>query len=109
MCGSSSERTAPDSPCPETYSQYPATEPNESRVRSVNGSGSGLDLADESIEKHRKLRFFQEFFGYYRAVEVFKDKGGWEHEAQYLIRDADLLVDTRNRYKGVTSSKIVRL
>jgi len=27
-------------------------------------------LADESIEKQRKLRFFQEFFGYHRAVEI---------------------------------------
>lgn len=50
-------------------------------------------LADDSIEKHRKLRFFQEFFGYTRAVDVFKDQGGWKHEAQYLVRDADLLVE----------------
>jgi hypothetical protein len=50
-------------------------------------------LADDSIEKHRKLRFFQEFFGYHRALDVFKDKSGWQHEAQYLIRDADLFVE----------------
>jgi len=50
-------------------------------------------LADGDIEKHRKLRFFQEFFGYHRAVDVFKDQGGWKYEAQYLIRDADLLVE----------------
>jgi len=50
-------------------------------------------LADDSIEKHRKLRFFQEFFGYHRAIEVFKDKPGWQHEVQYLVRDADLFVE----------------
>ncbi len=50
-------------------------------------------LSDGSIEKHCKLRFFQEFFGYPRAVDVFKDKGGWGNEVQYLIRDADLLVE----------------
>lgn len=50
-------------------------------------------LSDDSIEKHRKLRFFQEFFGYHRAVDVFKDKGGWKLEVQYLVRDADLLVE----------------
>ncbi len=50
-------------------------------------------LADDSIEKHRRLRFFQEFFGYHRAIDVFKDKGGWPLEVQYLVRDADLLVE----------------
>lgn len=50
-------------------------------------------LSDNSIEKHQPLRFFQEFFGYHRAVDVFKDKGGWQHEVQYLVRDADLFVE----------------
>jgi hypothetical protein len=50
-------------------------------------------LADKAIEKHRKLRFFQEFFGYHRAVDVFKDRGGWNLEVQYLVRDADMLVE----------------
>ncbi len=50
-------------------------------------------LADDSIEKHGRLRFFQEFFGYHRALDVFKDQSGWPHEAQYLIRDADMLVE----------------
>ena len=50
-------------------------------------------LADDSIEKHRRLRFFQEFFGYTGAQDVFKDKGGWEQEVQYLVRDADMLVE----------------
>lgn len=50
-------------------------------------------LADDQIEKNSRLRFFQEFFGYYRAIDVFKDKAGWEHEIQYAIRDADLLVE----------------
>ena len=50
-------------------------------------------LSDNSIEKQRRLRFFREFFGYYRATDVFKDKGGWHREVPYLVRDADLLVD----------------
>ncbi len=50
-------------------------------------------LADHAIEKHRKLRFFQEFFGYPRALDVFKDQNGWEQEVQYLIRDADMLIE----------------
>lgn len=50
-------------------------------------------LSDDSIEKNRTLRFFQEFFGYHRATEVFKDKSGWAKEVQYLVRDADLLVE----------------
>ncbi|QDU92797.1 DUF1588 domain-containing protein [Lignipirellula cremea] len=50
-------------------------------------------LADDRIEKQRKLRFFQEFFGYPQAVDVFKDQGGWPLEVQYLVRDADMLVE----------------
>ena len=50
-------------------------------------------LADGAIEKHRRLRFFQEFFGYHNADTVFKDKGGWHLQVKYLIRDADLLVE----------------
>ena len=50
-------------------------------------------LTDDSIEKGRRLRFFREFFGYHRAVDVFKDRGGWLHEVQYLVRDADLFVE----------------
>ena len=50
-------------------------------------------LSDDKIEKHRILRFFQEFFGYHQAGAVFKDKGGWQHEVKYLVRDADMLVE----------------
>lgn len=50
-------------------------------------------LADDSLEKHRKLRFFQEFFGYTGAQDVFKDRGIWPHEVQYLVRDTDMLVE----------------
>ena len=50
-------------------------------------------LGDNGVEKQRILRFFQEFFGYHRALDIFKDKGGWIHEAQYFIRDADMLVE----------------
>jgi hypothetical protein len=50
-------------------------------------------LGDATLEKNRKLRFFQEFFGYHRAGEVFKDKSGWNHDVPYLVRDADMLVE----------------
>ena len=50
-------------------------------------------LADESVEKLRILRFFQEFFGYPQAQNVFKDQGGWHLKVQYLVRDADMLVE----------------
>ena len=50
-------------------------------------------LADKSVEKLRILRFFQEFFGYPQAQDVFKDKGGWHLDVQYLVRDADMLVE----------------
>lgn len=50
-------------------------------------------LANPAIEKNRRLRFFQEFFGYHRAVDVFKDLDGWNLKVQYLVRDADLLVE----------------
>ena len=41
------------------------------------------------------------------CVVVVADHSSIDYER--LLADADLLVDTRNRYKGVTSSKIVRL
>lgn len=50
-------------------------------------------LSDESIEKTRRLRFFQEFFGYSNALSVFKDKPGWNLQVKYLVRDADMLVE----------------
>jgi hypothetical protein len=50
-------------------------------------------LAEKSVEKLRILRFFQEFFGYPQAQEVFKDEGGWHLKVQYLVRDADMLVE----------------
>ncbi len=50
-------------------------------------------LADDSIEKQRKLRFFQEFFGYTQSIDVFKDDEGWPRQAIYLVRDADMFVE----------------
>ena len=50
-------------------------------------------LSDESIEKTRRLRFFQEFFGYSNALSIFKDKPGWNLQVKYLVRDADMLVE----------------
>ena len=56
-------------------------------------------LADESIEKPRILRFFQEFFGYSHAHKVFKDEsrsGGFryydENYPRMYERDADFFV-----------------
>ena len=50
-------------------------------------------LASREPEKARILRFFQEFFGYHRAGAVFKDQDGWNRQVNYLVRDADLLVE----------------
>jgi hypothetical protein len=50
-------------------------------------------LGDASVEKGRRLRFFQEFFGYHLAGDVFKDQSGWSHEVKYLVRDADQFVE----------------
>lgn len=55
-------------------------------------------LEDNSIEKPRILRFFQEFFGYHHATEVFKDddrfyKGySFSSGAKHYIKDTDTLV-----------------
>ena len=42
----------------------------------------------------RKLRFFQEYFGYTKATDVFKDdfRHGGAHEPRLIIRDANWLV-----------------
>ena len=51
-------------------------------------------LADDSIEKHRRLRFFQEFFGYPRALKVEKDVPTVPTRyVAYLVRDVDLFVE----------------
>ncbi|MFM2221964.1 MAG: hypothetical protein RLZZ78_221 [Armatimonadota bacterium] len=56
-------------------------------------------LEDESLEKPRILRFFQEFFGYNQAHVIFKDEarsGGFRYYGEdYPViyeRDADLFV-----------------
>jgi mono/diheme cytochrome c family protein len=56
-------------------------------------------LADESIDKPRILRFFQEFFGYNQAHKIFKDEGrsgGFhyygENYPRIYERDADFFV-----------------
>lgn len=56
-------------------------------------------LADDTIEKPRILRFFQEFFGYAEAHKVFKDEkrsGGFayygENYPEMYERDADFFV-----------------
>ena len=50
-------------------------------------------LADDSIEKLPKLRFWQEFFGYPQAMDVFKERDGRRYFPELLIRDADQLVN----------------
>ncbi len=50
-------------------------------------------LKEESIEKLPKLRFWQEFFGYPGAMDVFKERDGRRYFPELLIRDADQLVD----------------
>ena len=49
-------------------------------------------LSDSSIEKLPKLRFWQEFFGYLHAMDVFKERDGRMYFPELLIRDADQLV-----------------
>ena len=56
-------------------------------------------LDDDSIDKPRTLRFFQEFFGYAQAHKIFKDEkrsGGFayygENYPQMYERDADFFV-----------------
>ncbi|MFT7678606.1 MAG: hypothetical protein ACI8QC_002600 [Planctomycetota bacterium] len=56
-------------------------------------------LEDDSIEKPRTLRFFQEFFGYAQAHKIFKDEkrsGGFayygENYPNMYERDADFFV-----------------
>ena len=55
---------------------------------------------NHSLEQHletcpnpRILRFFREFFGYDRVVDVFKDRSRNEHhKPEFLFKDADLFV-----------------
>ena len=51
-------------------------------------------LEDPQAEKLQLLRFWQEFFGYTMAMDVFKERNphGVSHRPQYMIRDADQLV-----------------
>lgn len=51
-------------------------------------------LDDPKIKKPRLLRFFQEFFEYHRAPDVFKDKptDKIKHVPQVLVSDTDRLV-----------------
>jgi hypothetical protein len=51
-------------------------------------------LDDPKIKKPRLLRFFQEYFEYHRAADVFKDKptDKIKHVPQVLVNDTDRLV-----------------
>lgn len=47
----------------------------------------------EACPNPRVLRFFREFFGYDRAIDVFKDKTrNPHHKPKFLFKDADLFV-----------------
>jgi hypothetical protein len=57
-------------------------------------------LADTKLEKPRIMRFFREYFGYRKAIEVFKEEtngGGTRdfagHDAATLAADTDRLVE----------------
>ncbi len=50
-------------------------------------------LDDPKFEKTRILKFFQEFFEYHNATEIFKDKPkDFMHQARTLVDDTDRLV-----------------
>lgn len=59
-------------------------------------------LNDREIDKPRVLRFFQEYFGYTKAIEVFKDnatrkaaglRGKNDWHPNFFVSDADRLVE----------------
>ena len=51
-------------------------------------------LEDPAVSHGRTLGFFREYFGYPRAIDVFKDKAlNAFHNPQGLVRDADRLVE----------------
>lgn len=71
----------------------------EGKLRTREGVRSQIErlLDDEAIAKPKILRFFQEFFGYHRAPDVFKDAKryrnyDWGNVPYQLVHEADLLV-----------------
>ena len=51
-------------------------------------------LDNPKTQKPRILRFFREYFGYARALEVFKEqKANPEHDAKILVEDTDRLIE----------------
>lgn len=81
--------------------------PDEELVKVVSDGGlrsrAGVErqvkrlLDDDAIAKPKILRFFQEFFGYHRAPQVFKDAKryenyDWGEVPLQLVHEADLLV-----------------
>jgi len=81
----------------------------EREIRRILGKRDQWTIIDESVQAAnlnasvtnqpiRKLRFFREFFGYPKALEVFKDDsrfGAGRHEqaVSRLIDEADMLVE----------------
>jgi hypothetical protein len=50
-------------------------------------------LNDSAVDKPRILRFFQEYFGYRLALDVFKDKkSNPDHDPRALVADTDKLI-----------------
>ena len=50
-------------------------------------------LDDPKLEKPRIMRFFREYFGYAKAVEVFKGDDVVEHYPRDLVADTDRLIE----------------
>ena len=56
---------------------------------------SHIRYSPDSYPNPRLLRFFQEFFGYLPALDVFKEKNRFRgHYARDLVKDADFLILT---------------
>jgi hypothetical protein len=65
----------------------------EKPLREILAAETKRLLAEHRHVPARQLQFFQEFFDYEKAVDVFKDKTpGHEHWAPALVRSLDMLV-----------------
>lgn len=70
-----------------------AAETNALNTREAVAAHARRLLDDTKFEKPRLLRFWQQYFGYTAATDVFKDaKLNEDHMAGMLVRDTDQLV-----------------
>ena len=68
----------------------------QGRLKTAQGVGQEVQrlLNDSSYAKPRILRFFQEYFGYPAAVDVFKNASDFrEHGPVVLVDDTDRLIE----------------